>query len=445
MRKLGTLISRHRHANWALLDQSVVSGSNFVIGILLARFLGPEAFGIFVLLQAVMLYVNSYQGALIFQPMLSAAPQLTENERNKYLQGVFAMQLMLTLFLGLAGTAAAIIAHMLGWINMAGLDANTIAAVICAMFGFQLQDWQRRYFFIREKGRSVFLIDILNYGGQVALLGTAALSGLLDVSTAFWIIASTSFVSFCMGFIFGRVRPVFSHACATLKTGWRTSRDYLVAWQFQWLGSQGVFMVGAGAVGTEAVGGVRATQNIVGPINILFLAMENFIPIAAARKYKENGLGSMTRYLWKITFLGTALLAPVLLMLALFSVPLISFLYGEEYLSFAPLVYWQAVYIFIQFYQRQTFFFLRTIKASGIVLRSGIIMAFFSVGIAWFAVPQYHAMGLMMALLGGVTVSLLYSAFMARKLATRLKESGKKETITYSGNLDANLTAEGKA
>ena len=144
MRKLGSLISRHRHANWALLDQSVVSGSNFVIGILLARFLGPEAFGIFVLLQAVMLYVNSYQGALIFQPMLSAAPQLTENERNKYLQGVFAMQLMLTLFLGLAATAIAVVAHMFGLINMAGLDVNTIAAVICAMFGFQLQDWQRR-------------------------------------------------------------------------------------------------------------------------------------------------------------------------------------------------------------------------------------------------------------------------------------------------------------
>ena len=104
MGKLGSLISRHRHANWAFLDQSVVSGSNFIIGILLARFLGPEAFGVFVLLQSVMLYVNSFQGALIFQPMMSAAPQLVEQERSKYLQGVFAMQLILGLMLGLAVT-----------------------------------------------------------------------------------------------------------------------------------------------------------------------------------------------------------------------------------------------------------------------------------------------------------------------------------------------------
>ena len=74
MLKLRNLFNRHRNARWALADQSVVSGANFVTGILLARFLGPEMFGLYVLLQAVLLYVNSFQGALIFQPMMSAAP-----------------------------------------------------------------------------------------------------------------------------------------------------------------------------------------------------------------------------------------------------------------------------------------------------------------------------------------------------------------------------------
>jgi O-antigen/teichoic acid export membrane protein len=122
MHKLGLLINRHRHANWAFLDQSVVSGSNFLIGILLARFLGPEAFGIFVLLQSVMLYVNSFQGALIFQPMMSAAPQLVEHERRKYLQGIFAMQLILALVLGLGAGLLGLAALALGLIDLAGLE-----------------------------------------------------------------------------------------------------------------------------------------------------------------------------------------------------------------------------------------------------------------------------------------------------------------------------------
>ncbi|HZV62447.1 MAG TPA: lipopolysaccharide biosynthesis protein [Methylophilaceae bacterium] len=446
MSKLGSLISRHRHANWAFLDQSIVSGSNFIIGILLARFLGPEAFGVFVLLQSVMLYVNSFQGALIFQPMMSAAPQLVEQERSKYLQGVFAMQLILGLMLGLAVTLLAVGAHVLGLIHMAGLDSMTVAAVVCAMLTFQLQDWQRRYYFVHEKARAAFFIDIISYGGQVALLGTAFVLGRLDVATGFWIIAAASLTSFCIGFLHHSLRPVFAHARDVLREGWRTGRDYLVAWQFQWLGSQGVFMVGASLVGTHAVGGVRATQNIVGPINILFLAMDNLIPVAAARRYGKSGLDALSRYLWKITLWGTLLLAPVLILLSVFAVPLMGLLYGESYVAFASLVYWQALYIFIQFYLRQAFFFLRTVKATGVILRSGIIMAAFSIAIASFTVDSYHATGLMFALLGGVSASLLYSAWSARKLAISLRQEKKeRQDFDFNNNQLKKMGAGGKA
>ncbi|HYD34416.1 MAG TPA: lipopolysaccharide biosynthesis protein [Methylophilaceae bacterium] len=428
MGKLASLISRHRHANWAFLDQSVVSGSNFIIGILLARFLGPEAFGVFVLLQSVMLYVNSFQGALIFQPMMSAAPQLVDQEKSKYLQGVFAMQLILGLMLGLGVTFLAVAAHALGLIHMAGLEPMTVTAVVCAMLAFQLQDWQRRYYFVHEKARAAFVIDIISYGGQVAMLATAFIMQRLDVATGFWIIAVASLSSFCIGFLHHSLRPVFAHARDVLREGWRTGRDYLVAWQFQWLGSQGVFMVGASLVGTHAVGGVRATQNIVGPINILFLAMDNLIPVAAARRYGNSGLDALSKYLWKITLWGTILLAPVLILLAVFAEPLMGLLYGKSYVAFASLVYWQALYIFIQFYLRQTFFFLRTVKATGVILRSGIILAACSIAIASMTVDKYHAEGLMFALLGGVTVSLAYAAWSVRKLAISLRQEGEEPT-----------------
>ncbi|HEU4708703.1 MAG TPA: lipopolysaccharide biosynthesis protein [Methylophilaceae bacterium] len=445
MQKLGLLINRHRHANWAFLDQGVVSGSNFLIGILLARFLGPEAFGIFVLLQSVMLYVNSFQGALIFQPMMSAAPQLVEHERRKYLQGIFAVQLILAVVLGLGAGLLAMLAHAFGLIDVAGLQPITILALITAMLSFQLQDWQRRYYFVQEKARSAFFIDIIGYGGQVVLLSIACLTHRLDVATGFWIITVASLASFATGFLHNRQRPVFGHAREVLREGWRTGRDYLVAWQFQWLGSQGVFMVGAGIVGTHAVGGVRATQNIVGPINILFLAMDNLIPVAAARRYGNSGLAALSRYLWKITLWGTMLLAPVLLLLAVFAAPLMNLLYGKSYVAFASLVYWQALYIFIQFYLRQTFFFLRTVKATGVILRAGIILAACSIAIASLTVHAFQATGLMFALLGGVIASLAYSAWSARKLAIALEQENEAPEINFDGNLKSQLSAGGKA
>ncbi|HEX5538826.1 MAG TPA: MATE family efflux transporter, partial [Methylophilaceae bacterium] len=218
-----------------------------------------------------------------------------------------------------------------------------------------------------------------------------------------------------------RVSPAFSHARAVLREGWRTGRDYLAAWQFQWLGAQGIFMLGAGVVGTEAVGAARATQNIVGPINILFLAMDNLVPVAAARRYGASGLPGLAHYLWRITFWGTLLLAPLLLTLSLFSTRIMHLLYGEQYLAYASLVYWQASYVFIQFYLRQTFFFLRTVKATGVILRSGILMSIISVSVTALTVQRYQEIGLMMALVCGVLAGLAYSVFAARRLNNKLK------------------------
>lgn len=414
MRRLSRLINRHRNANWALADQSVVSGSNFITGILLARFLGPEAFGFFVVLQSVMLYFNTFQGALIFQPMLSAAPQLTSSGRQQYLQGVFALQLMLTF--GLAVIAAVLSLFADALFGFAGLTPPIVIALTAALVGFQLQDWQRRYYFVRENARAAFFNDMFSYGGQTALLLLASFGDYLNVANAFWIIAVTTTAAFIIGIANDRLLPMFTHARAVLNEGWRAGRDYLAAWQFQLLGTQGVFMIGAGAAGTQAVGGVRATQNIVGPINILFQAMENLIPIKAARRYASSGIPGLKRFLWRLTLLGTALLVPVLLLLSLFATPLIHALYGEKYMAFVSLVYWQALYVFIQFYQRQTFFFLRTIKATGVILRASVLIAILSLVVAALTIHRFHEVGIMMALLSGSSGGLLYALFEARKL-----------------------------
>ena len=418
MQRISKLIKRHRQANWTLADQSVVSGSNFITGILLARFLGPEAFGLFVLLQSVLLYVNSFPGSLLFLPMMSAAPQLADAERQQYLQGVFALQLMLSLGLAAITGVLALFADAL--FGFDGLRPSVIMALIAALIGFQLQDWQRRYYFVQEHTRAACFNDIISYGGQTVLLLLAGVSNHLNVANAFSIIAATSFIAFIVGYSSDRLAPIFVHARSVLIDGWRTGRDYFVAWQFQWLGSQGVFMVGAGVVGTQGVGGVRATQSMVGPITIMFQAMENFVPIKAARHYSTAGMPGLLNFLWRITLLGTLLLVPLLLLVCLFARPLIHLLYGEQYLAFATLIYWQAAYIVIQFYQRISFFFLRTVKATSIVLRCGILMAVFSLAVAAFSVHRYQELGLIMATLSGTSIALIYSLIAARKLSRDL-------------------------
>lgn len=430
MQWLLQFFNRHRHTHWALADQTVVSGSNFVTGILLARFLGPESFGIFVLLQAIILYMNSFQGALIFQPMMSAAPQLREDQRIHYMHGAFALQLMLcSVLIGIIAIAAIVI-HVFDLYSMLSIDSHIITAVIAAMLAFQLHDWQRRYYFVKEKAGSAFLIDIISHGGQVTLLGTAFLLDKLDVAMAFWIIAGTSFTAFIVGFMRDSLSPVFSHAKKVLRDGWRTGRDYLVAWQLQWLGTQGVLMFSAGVVGAEAVGGIRAAQNIVGPINILFLAMENVVPVIAAKKFGISGLKGLLSYLSRITLIGSALLIPVLITVTVFASPIMKMLYGESYVGSASLVIWQVGSVFLQFYLRQVFFFLRTLAATGVIIKTGAVMSITAVLITLFTVNQYHEIAIMAALLLGTAAGLIYAMAAAFKIMRKLQlEANRMESM----------------
>src|SRR5688572_19593946 len=53
---------------WGLADQMLISLTNFVTMVFLARGLGPAAFGVFVLVYTVMQFANGLQSALIIQP-----------------------------------------------------------------------------------------------------------------------------------------------------------------------------------------------------------------------------------------------------------------------------------------------------------------------------------------------------------------------------------------
>ena len=188
-------------------------------------------------------------------------------------------------------------------------------------------------------------------------------------------------------------------------------------------------MVGAGIVGVHAAGGVRAAETIVGPLNILFQALENVVPVVAARRYDTGGLSGLSSYLYRVTMWGTALLLPIVAAAALFSVPLMRIVYGEQYVIYATLVVWAAASVFLQFYLRVVFFFLRTVMATGIIVRSGIVMSVSSISIAAFAVREYNETGIMLALLSSMAAGLIYSALAARKVASGLERGTRAPRV----------------
>jgi len=412
-------VQRYKHLNWTVADQIMVSGFNFMTGILLGRFLGVEGYGQFVLLYTVLLYVNIFQYSLILAPMMSIAPQVSSDvEQINYFKGMITLQFLLSLFLSL-------IVVVLGsgiekWLPSWNLQNNVLPLALSILF-FQLQDWLRRYYFVRGKGKAVFINDFVSYGGQVALLVVFYWWGRLNITNTFWALAVSSAIAFLIGAMLENIRPSWNSALQVFQQSWQSGRDLLLAGQINWVGSQGILLFGASILGAKAAGGIRAAQNIVGPFNILFQAMENIIPIQAAQHYATKQLTGLTNYLKKVTLVGSLLLAIPCVILAVFSRELMQFTYGKEYTVFSALIVWQIVIVLLGFLRTQAFYFYRTIRSTKIIVFNTIIASVVTFLFTAVFGQSWQEIGIMLALLMGQAVSLIFLMVTIYKYLINLK------------------------
>ena len=81
------------------IDQMVVSAGNFLLSIIILRFLGLEAFGIFSFYWLFLLLINGLQTSYIISPMLTNAPKQNHSTVNYFYGGVLIQQLIFTLLI----------------------------------------------------------------------------------------------------------------------------------------------------------------------------------------------------------------------------------------------------------------------------------------------------------------------------------------------------------
>ena len=101
------------------------------------------------------------------------------------------------------------------------------------------------------------------------------------------------------------------------------------------------FLVVSGVIlGPTAVGGLRASQNMVGLINVFFLSMENIVPSKASLLYAKYGAKSMVHYLRNVFFKGVIVVGILVILFVSLDEFLMKFFYGEEYIEFTFLIFW---------------------------------------------------------------------------------------------------------
>ena len=397
---------------WSLGDQALVSGSNFIVGVLLARVMGLEAFGAYVIAQTYLLYANTFQASLVVSPMMTAIPAETDpGIQRKLVRGFFGYNL-LVICITVVGVQA--LALVLGiWSEHLSLG-HLAWPLAFAMAGFQLQDWLRRAHFVRADNRAVFLSDLLAYVGQLGGLAWLGYVGDLTPITALLALAIPFSLSALATALSHGIRPDYTESVSVIKQHWLASRNFLATWQLQWLGSVGVVLLGAGMIGQQAAGAIRAAQNLVGPISVAFQWMDNIVPVRAALKLRDSGRHALITYLGRIGVVGGIALGIFALALLPIDEWLMVLLYGEEYRPFAILVVFAALYYFFQHGYRMAAYYYRAMGETLILAHSSFWWAAISVALALTTVHTLGEQGIMLALVAGEVAALLYLAWAGR-------------------------------
>ena len=182
---------------WAFADQGIVSSGNFATALMLARALKPSEFGVYAVLFAAILFLNTIQAALVTYPLsIFGAPLSVADLRDWAAKGTTC-----TLILGGA------LAACMCLICLAARQAGLIPMVCLAMIAWQLQETTRVAFFAHLRQKEAVTGDAVSYLGQALLVAILWRSGILTVRLAFAAIAFSSFVAFGFQAIQLRLSP----------------------------------------------------------------------------------------------------------------------------------------------------------------------------------------------------------------------------------------------
>ncbi|MEL6588806.1 MAG: oligosaccharide flippase family protein [Bacteroidota bacterium] len=403
-----------------LLDQLIVSGCNFLLGILLTRWLGLDDYGVFALAWMGLLLASNLQLNFILKPMMSLGPKEADHEaKRQYYASVHYLNFGFLALIALIGLGLVYGADE--WFPDWGIG-YLFPVLPLAVLAFLWQEFYRRLFFVSDQVFKALILDALAYGGMI--IGTLGLylSDQLSVASAYGAVMGSFCVSFVLGLWWCRHLPRVGMAASrnVFQRHWRFSSWLVGTALLQFFGSN-FFLVAAGSiVGSAGVGALRIAQNLMGLTHILFQAMENTVPIKASGALIRDGINGMLQYLKLVSLKTGLIIGLILLSVALAAEPLISLVYGAEFTSQSYLLIGYCVFYATLFPGYPLRYALRSLEFTQPIFVAYIVSTAFSLLAAY---PMVERWGLMGVVYGLIITQILMQACYAWMLRQRVRRS----------------------
>jgi O-antigen/teichoic acid export membrane protein len=328
----------------AVVDQALISGSNFLMGILLARWLPSEQYGAYALAFSAFLLVSLSYQSLLLEPQSVFGSSTYLDSPRQYLGTLLwahgALALAIFVILGIWARVA----------NEFGRPGNLSGALAGVAFAapYILLFWLARgAFYVRQTPQhavtGALFYSALVLGGLLVLFRR----GLLSPFTAFTLMGVGALATSTV--MLTRLNPRLKLGTGSptlaqvVQQHWIYGRWALASSVVTWIPWNIHYALLGHFSGMAGAGGLRALFNLTLPLAQACTALSLLITPYASRTHARGGARSLDGLSWRITSLFVGGAVAYWAVITLLRGSTLRFLYAGKYGALAHFVPWVAI------------------------------------------------------------------------------------------------------
>lgn len=398
----------------ALVDQALYSGTNFVVGVMLARYLPKEQFGMFVFLYSIPTFALGFLSSVISGPMLVLGANCRADRRE-----YFSSLLHLQIIASAAITLVSLGMYFVGRLFTADLPQRVVIVVATAFLMMSGQEFVRRVFLTNVKTRELLVNDVVLSSVQITFLflllifgnssgvEASAVTALGCIAASFGVAA---FVGLWQHRNLLRGSPRTHLWKSHLKENWQFGKWLLGTHVGSTAFSQLAVWIVAAWGGSIATANFEATRLVVAPAQILLFAAGNYLTPVAAKRYATGGSRVLQLFMKKLLPFWMAAFVAYLVLAVSVSSSVLVFLFGDKYASAQGTVLLWILVFFVLGLKQLPGTVLIAMRRPDVCMTITLVAGIVTVGLTvWFTLAGGETLAVAARLIGE---SILFLAFL---------------------------------
>ena len=283
----------------SILDQGLFSGMNFVVSILLGRWLLPVAYGSYSVAMSIFLLASGVYSSIVLEPMSVFGSKAQQNQSEKYSGSILIMHTVTT-------ACVALILYLSTFLGFLGLSESASAIRIMALtMPMVLAFWLARWsFYTQSRPAKALKITVFYSIGILASIIILKLTGLISSEMVFLTTGLVSLLS-STSILWGSRKHILRTAVIEhTRMHWGYGKVILVASILQWFSTQFYLVLVSTNLSLTDGAGYRAIQNLAQPLEQVATAMGLLLIPWFSRRYANEATASLKKIHWVNWVLG---------------------------------------------------------------------------------------------------------------------------------------------